>query len=84
VPKCNYCLREMKSHEDHRECFIQFHMRFHNKSREQIMELFRHVLRVGPLEDLLKDDREAYQGVSRCSITEASKEITPFSGDAYG
>jgi hypothetical protein len=52
----------MNSSEEHVECFIQFHMRLHYKSREQIMEIFSHVLR-SP-ERIIEGRKGEHMGVS--------------------
>ena len=52
MSRCDYCFKEITSQQGHVECFIQFHMRFHNKSREQVIEIFSHIL--GHQEELSK------------------------------
>lgn len=62
MTKCNYCLKEMNPSEEHVECFIQFHMRLHYKSREQIVEIFSHVLR--PSGRIIEGRKGKHIGVS--------------------
>jgi hypothetical protein len=52
----------MNPSEEHVECFIQFHMRLHYKSREQIMEIFSHVLR--PSGRIIEGRKDEHIGVS--------------------